>query len=300
MLPSPDQNLKIGSVGRDFFFFFFFYVPWESWVFQYFFFKFLNGENSGGMQSKRIYKSCKCFFKPLNTNFSKFFAQIWHLKKKKKKKNPTLFFRILRSVGRGQHNNFFFWPKQPSVQCDICKYWHETRSYIVWLSLIWDTDWLNTVTRLTNISVCCPPQSCGGGTLIDTTKCFHSGKIFHANKLQNGLAILSLQTCMLTALTAHWLFIARTGCLLRAQYNNGYALHCGAQYNGYALYCAQLKGNPRWKKILSFVNFYKLCRSRAGQGNGEPYNITDGDFVVGNITECSQYLGVWNDISGRL
>ena len=26
MLPSPDQNLKIGSVGR-FFFFFFFYVP---------------------------------------------------------------------------------------------------------------------------------------------------------------------------------------------------------------------------------------------------------------------------------
>ena len=26
MLPSPDQNLKIGSVGQDFFFFFF-YVP---------------------------------------------------------------------------------------------------------------------------------------------------------------------------------------------------------------------------------------------------------------------------------
>ena len=25
MLPSPDQNLKIGSVGRDFFFFFFTY-----------------------------------------------------------------------------------------------------------------------------------------------------------------------------------------------------------------------------------------------------------------------------------
>ena len=84
------------------------------------------------------------------------------------------------------------------------------KDYIVWLSLIWDTDWLNTVTWLTNISVCCPPQSCGGGTLIDTTKCFHSGKIFHANKWQNGLAILSLQTCMLTALTAHWLFIART------------------------------------------------------------------------------------------
>ena len=28
--------------------------------------------------------------------------------KKKKKKNPTLFFRILRSVGRGQHDIFFF------------------------------------------------------------------------------------------------------------------------------------------------------------------------------------------------
>ena len=43
---------------------------------------------------------------------------------------------------------------------------------IVWLSLIWDTDWLNTVTWSTNISVCCPPQSCGGGTLIDTTHFF--------------------------------------------------------------------------------------------------------------------------------
>ena len=84
--------------GRDFFFFF--YVPCRELSFPIFFLKFLNGENSGGMQSKRIYKSCKCFFKPLNTKFSKFFAQIWH----KKKKKTTLFFRILRSVGRGQHN----------------------------------------------------------------------------------------------------------------------------------------------------------------------------------------------------
>ena len=104
MLPSPDQNLKIGSVGRDFFFFFL--RTARELSFPIFFLKFLNGENSGGMQSKHIYKSCKCFFKPLNTNFSKFFAQIWH--KKKKKKTPTLFFRILRSVGRGQHNIFFF------------------------------------------------------------------------------------------------------------------------------------------------------------------------------------------------
>ena len=44
----------------------------------------------------------------LNTNFSKFFAQIWH---KKKKKKTTLFFRILRSVGRGQHKkkNLALW-----------------------------------------------------------------------------------------------------------------------------------------------------------------------------------------------
>ena len=50
MLPSPDQNLKIGSVGRDFFFFFLRTVRELS--FPIFFLKFLNGENSGGMQSK--------------------------------------------------------------------------------------------------------------------------------------------------------------------------------------------------------------------------------------------------------
>ena len=102
-LTRPKFENWVGRSGFFFFFFFFFYVPWESRVFQYFFFKLLNGENSGGMQSKRI--SCKCFFKPLNTNFSKFFAQIWH---KKNIKKTTLFFRILRSVGRGQHNIFFF------------------------------------------------------------------------------------------------------------------------------------------------------------------------------------------------
>ena len=70
-------------VGRSgfFFFFFFFLRTVRELSFPIFFFKFLNGENSGGMQSKRIYKSCKCFFKPLNTNFSKFFAQIWNKKK---------------------------------------------------------------------------------------------------------------------------------------------------------------------------------------------------------------------------
>ena len=62
-------------VGRSGFFFFFLRTVREL-SFPIFLLKFLNGENSGRMQSKRIYKSCKCFFKPFNTNFSKFFAQI--------------------------------------------------------------------------------------------------------------------------------------------------------------------------------------------------------------------------------
>ena len=97
--PHPTKIWKLGrSVGIFFFFFFFFLRTVRELSFPIFFFKFLNGENSGGMQSKRIYKSCKCFFKPLNTNFSKFFAQIWHLKKKKKKKNDPVFSHF--TVGR--------------------------------------------------------------------------------------------------------------------------------------------------------------------------------------------------------
>ena len=109
MLPSPRPKFE-NWVGRSGFFFFF-YVPRESWVFQYFFLKFLNGENSGRMQSKRIYKSCKCFFKPLNTNFSKFFAQIWHKKKKKKKKKKKTdpcFFAFYGRSGEGNITFFFF------------------------------------------------------------------------------------------------------------------------------------------------------------------------------------------------
>ena len=106
--PHPTKIWKLGrSVGI--FFFFFFLRTVRELIFPIFFLKFLNGENSGRMQSKRIYKSCKCFFKPLNTNFSKFFAQIWHKKKKKKKTRPC-FFAFYGRSGEGNINIFFFWP----------------------------------------------------------------------------------------------------------------------------------------------------------------------------------------------
>ena len=36
----------------------------------------------------------------------------------------------------------------------------------------------------------------------------------------------------------------------------------------------------------------KPGKAMGAMGSHTPYNITDGDFVVGNITEYSQYLGV--------
>ena len=96
--PHPTKIKKLGRSVRIFFFFFFLRTVREL-SFPIFFLKFLNGENSGGMKSKRIYKSCKCFLKPLNTNFSKFFAQIWHKKKKNKKKKPDPVFSHF-TVGR--------------------------------------------------------------------------------------------------------------------------------------------------------------------------------------------------------
>ena len=91
-------------VGRSifFFFFFFFFTYRERVEFSNIILKVSKWENSGGMQSKRIYK---CFFKPLNTNFSKFFAQIWHFQKKKKKKPDPVFSHLCRS---GEGNIIFF------------------------------------------------------------------------------------------------------------------------------------------------------------------------------------------------
>ena len=78
MLPSPDQNLKIGSVGQDFFFFFFFSYR-ERVEFSNIFFKVSKWGKLGAECSQNAYTShASTFLSQLNTNFSKFFAQIWH------------------------------------------------------------------------------------------------------------------------------------------------------------------------------------------------------------------------------
>ena len=103
--PHPTKIWKLGrSVDFFFFFFFFFFTYRERVEFSNIFFKVSKWGKLGGMQSKRIYK---CFFKPLNTNFSKFFAQIWHKKKKKKKTWPC-FFAFYGRSGEGNITNFFF------------------------------------------------------------------------------------------------------------------------------------------------------------------------------------------------
>ena len=103
--------------------------------------------------------------------------------------------------------------------------------YIVWLSLIWDTDWLNTVTWLTNISVCSLPRAA-------EEEHWSIPQQFSRKQMANWAC-----DTIASNMYVHrpW---PRDDCLLRAQYN-GYALHYGAQYNGYALHYAQLKGNPR-------------------------------------------------------
>ena len=103
--PHPTKIWKLGR-SVDFFFFFFFFTYRERVEFSNIFFKFLNGENSGGMQSKRIYTSAFLghWIQILANSSPK--SDIFNNKKQK----TTLFFRILRSVGRGQHNNFFFLP----------------------------------------------------------------------------------------------------------------------------------------------------------------------------------------------
>ena len=102
--PHPTKIWKLGrSVG---FFFFFFLRTVRELSFPIFFLKFLNGENSGGMQSKRIYTSA--------------FLSHWiHIlansspksdikKKKKKKKTRPCFFAFYGRSGEGNITNFFW------------------------------------------------------------------------------------------------------------------------------------------------------------------------------------------------
>ena len=103
MLPSPDQNLKIGSVGRDFFFFFFFFTYRERVEFSNIFFTVSKWGQTRAECSQNAYTSHA-------SAFLSHWIQILANSSPKSdiKKKPTLFFRILRSVGRGQHNTFFF------------------------------------------------------------------------------------------------------------------------------------------------------------------------------------------------
>ena len=127
--------------------------------------------------------------------------------------------------------------------------------YIVWLSLIWDTDWLNTVTWSTNISVCCPPQSCGGGTLIDTT---HFSRKQMANRACDTIAsnmYVDRPSRALAFYCAHSTMDTR----------------CTAAHSTMDTHCTA----HNLKKIpaeIFFVNFCELCRSRARQWVAIQYN----------------------------
>ena len=130
--PHPTKIWKLGrSVGI--FFLFFFLRTVRELSFPIFFLKFLNGENSGRMQSKRIYTSHAIAFlshwiQILANSSPKSDIK----KKKKKKKNPTLFFRILRSVGRGQHKK----KKNFGIMNSTWIFeWPFLWGYIIWKSL---------------------------------------------------------------------------------------------------------------------------------------------------------------------
>ena len=109
MLPSPDQNLKIGSVGR-FFFFFFFLTYRERVEFSNIFFKVSKWGKLGRNAVKTHTSAFLGHWIQILANSSPK-SDIFN--KKKKKKKTTLFFRILRSVGRGQHyTDGDFWRRE--------------------------------------------------------------------------------------------------------------------------------------------------------------------------------------------
>ena len=136
------KNLKIGSVGRFFFFLrtvrelsfpiFFLTVSYRTW-----------GQHSGGhLQSNTHILSA----------FLSHWIQMWCCKvlqpksdiKKKKKKNPTLFFRILRSVGRGQQLTKFsiYWPNVHACDAQMSQLHRErNENKIIRLADMTFSDW---------------------------------------------------------------------------------------------------------------------------------------------------------------
>ena len=89
----------------------------------------------------------------------------------------------------------------------------EQKIIIVWLSLIWDTDWLNTVTWLTKHFSMLPSPELRRRNIDRYHEMFSRvpGKFFTQTNCKMGLRYYRFKhTCMLTALTTHWLFIART------------------------------------------------------------------------------------------
>ena len=105
-LTRPISENWVGrSVDFFFFFFFFFLRTVRELSFPIFFFKFLNGENSGGMQSKRIYTSA----------FLSHWIQILANSSPKSdifnnKKTWPCFFAFYGRSGEGNITIFFFWP----------------------------------------------------------------------------------------------------------------------------------------------------------------------------------------------
>ena len=110
MLPSPDQNLKIGSVGQFFFFFFFFFF--FTYRERVEFSNILLKVSKWGKLGRNAVKTHTCtsaflshWIQILANSSPKSDIKFFFFK-------PTLFFRILRSVRRGQHKKNFGGPNQ--------------------------------------------------------------------------------------------------------------------------------------------------------------------------------------------
>ena len=106
--PHPTKIKKLGRSVGIFFFFFFFLRTVKELSFPIFFFKFLNGENSGGMQSKRIYTSHASAF------LSHWIQILANSSPKsdieKKKKTRPCFFTFYGRSGEGNITKKNFWP----------------------------------------------------------------------------------------------------------------------------------------------------------------------------------------------